>query len=103
MRKLNAPAAMLISAALALSAIPAAADAKPVRTHKVWVCKNPRDAANTGTVVGAIGGALVGNAIAGDGNKTGGTLIGAGVGGLTGRQIAKQNAKHKCHYEYRRY
>ena len=84
-------------------AVPTVADAARHRTHKVWVCRNPQQAANTGTVVGALGGALVGSAVAGHDNKTGGAIIGAGVGGLTGRQVAKINAKHKCHYEWRRY
>ncbi len=98
---------LLISSVLALSAlmtatVPTVADARH-RTHKVWVCRNPQHAANTGTIVGALGGALVGSAIAGHDNKTGGAIIGAGVGGLTGRQVAKINAKHNCHYEWRRY
>lgn len=53
-----------------------------------------RHAANTGTVVGAIGGALVGNSLAHGGGRTGGTLIGAGVGAVAGHEIAKHN--HRC-------
>lgn len=101
MRKSVVTAALVLSTLMA-TAIPAVADAR-TRNHKVWICRNPRQAANTGTVVGAIGGALVGSAVAGHGDKTGGALIGAGVGGLTGRQVAKINAKHKCHFEWRRY
>ena len=56
----------------------------------------------TGTVLGAIGGALLGNAVASHGGKTGGTIIGAGVGAVAGHQIAKHNDTHRrCHYEYR--
>ena len=48
----------------------------------------------TGATVGAGAGALLGNVIADDGNRTGGTLIGAAVGatvgGLIGRQMDKQ-------------
>ena len=48
----------------------------------------------TGATVGAGAGALLGNVIAGSGNKTGGTLIGAAVGatvgGLIGRQMDQQ-------------
>lgn len=48
----------------------------------------------TGATVGAGAGALLGNVIAGSGNKTGGTLIGAAVGatvgGLVGRQMDQQ-------------
>jgi uncharacterized protein YcfJ len=102
MRKFNAPAAVLLSALIAASAIPAAADAQP-RHHarKVWVCKDPHRAGNTGTIVGALGGALVGNAVSHGGGKTGGTLLGAGVGAVAGHQIAKQHAKRNCHYEWR--
>ena len=57
----------------------------------------------TGTVVGALGGAVLGSAVAGHGNKTEGAVIGAGLGGLTGHQLAKKNAKKNCHYVYRRY
>ena len=102
MRKSVATTAIVLSAVMAI-AVPTVADAARPRSHKVWVCRNPHHAANTGTVVGALGGALVGSAMAGHGNKTGGALIGAGVGGLTGHQVAKMNAKHNCHYEWRRY
>lgn len=101
MRKSIATTAIVFSTLLAI-ALPTVADAKH-RTHKVWICRNPQKAATTGTIVGALGGALVGSAIAGHDNKTGGAIIGAGVGGLTGRQVAKINAKHNCHYEWRRY
>lgn len=51
----------------------------------------------TGATVGAGAGALLGNLVAGRGNKTGGTLIGAavgaGVGGLIGNQMDKQSAQ----------
>ena len=100
--KIIASAAMLASA-ITMAAIPVAADAR-ARSHKVWVCeRNVRHAANTGTVVGAIGGAVLGSAVAGHGNKTEGAVIGAGLGGLTGHQLAKKNAKKNCHYVYRRY
>lgn len=90
--------AVFAASSLALAAGPALAEQHP---RRVLVCKNVRRAANTGTVVGAVGGGLLGNAIAGHGNKTGGTVIGAGVGAVAGHQIAKKNAKKSCHYEYR--
>ena len=101
MRKSVAITGIVLSTLMAI-AIPAVADARQ-RNHKVWVCRNPRHAANAGTVVEALSGALLGSAMAGHGDKTGGALIGAGVGGLTGHQVAKMNAKHNCHYEWRRY
>ncbi|WP_304167704.1 glycine zipper 2TM domain-containing protein [Phenylobacterium aquaticum] len=101
MRAKSFTAALLILATAA-TALPAEARTHHRHvTHRVWVCENPRHAGNTGTIVGAIGGALVGNAVSSGGGKTGGTLIGAGVGGLAGHQIAKQHAKRNCHYEYR--
>jgi hypothetical protein len=51
-----------------------------------------RHDANTGTVLGAIGGGLIGNSVSGHGSKFGGTLIGAGVGAVAGHQIAKHNS-----------
>ena len=45
----------------------------------------------TGTVAGAIGGGLLGNAIFGG---TGGTLGGAAVGGLAGHELAHNRRKH---------
>ena len=102
MRKLFTPTA-LIAAGIAMASMPIAADAHP-RSHKVWTCeRDVRHAANTGTVVGAIGGAVLGSAVAGHGNKTEGAVIGAGLGGLTGHQLAKKNAKKNCHYVTRRY
>ncbi len=106
--KLLAPAVMMLSA-LTLAAAPIAASAQPRddyrdhdHRHKVWICRDPHRAANNGTVVGALGGALVGSALAGHGNKLGGALIGGGVGAVAGHQIAKNNAKKSCHWEYRR-
>jgi hypothetical protein len=47
-----------------------------------------RDGAG-GTVIGAIAGGLLGNAVAGYGDRTAGTIIGGGVGALAGRAIAR--------------
>ena len=83
-------------AGTALVAAPVPAEAK-----RVLVCKNVKKKANQGTVIGAVGGGLLGNVVAGNGAKTEGTLIGAGVGAVAGHEIAKKNAKRKCHYVYR--
>ena len=71
--------------------------------HKVLVCKDVKKSANKGTVIGAVGGGVLGNVVAGHGNKTAGTLVGAGVGAVAGHEVAKHNAKknQECHYEYR--
>lgn len=51
----------------------------------------------TGTVIGAVAGGLLGNAVTHGGGRFGGTLIGAGVGGLAGHEIAGAG----CHRYYR--
>lgn len=43
----------------------------------------------TGAVVGALAGGLIGNGIAGRGDRTLGTLLGAGAGALAGRAIER--------------
>jgi uncharacterized protein YcfJ len=93
--------AVMATSGLALAAAPVMADA--ATKHRVLVCtKDVRKKANNGTLIGAVGGGLVGNAVAGHGARTEGTLIGAGVGAVAGHSIAKSNAKkRRCHYEYR--
>jgi hypothetical protein len=97
--KLIASAALAL-ASLSFVAAPMAAQAQPHR-HRVLVCGSSRHARNTGTVVGAVAGGLLGNAVSHGGGKTGGTLIGAGVGAVAGHEIAKRNGRSHCHYEYR--
>ncbi|MGH6908612.1 MAG: glycine zipper 2TM domain-containing protein [Phenylobacterium sp.] len=91
--------ATLVCSALAVAAAPIAAEAKS--RHRVEVCKATRSQKNTGTLVGAVAGGVLGNVVTG--GKTGGTLIGAGAGAVAGHEIAKGNAKRNCHYEYRYY
>jgi uncharacterized protein YcfJ len=94
--------ATLVCSALAMAVVaPTAAQAE---RHRVQVCRDvsSRGARNTGTVLGAVGGGLLGNALSHGGGKTGGTIIGAGVGAVAGHQIAKHNDTHRvCHWEYR--
>ena len=97
--------ATLVCSALAVATTPLVAQAQPHHRHKVMVCRDvsSRGARNTGTVVGAVTGGLLGNALSHGGGKTGGTIIGAGVGAVAGHQIAKHNDTHRrCHYEWRR-
>jgi uncharacterized protein YcfJ len=91
--------ATLVCSALAVAAAPMSAEA--ASRHRVKVCQGGGNA-NTGTVVGAVGGGLLGNALSHGGGKTGGTLIGAGVGAVAGHQIAKNHGR-RCHYVYRYY
>ncbi|WP_394762258.1 glycine zipper 2TM domain-containing protein [Phenylobacterium sp.] len=100
--KLIATAALVCSALAVATAIPTLADARD--GHRVRVCRDvsTRGSRNTGTVVGAVTGGLLGNALSHGGGKTGGTIIGAGVGAVAGHQIAKHNDTHRvCHWEYR--
>jgi uncharacterized protein YcfJ len=79
---------------IAATVMPADASAATRRHH--YTNKSCRSAATTGTVIGAVGGGLLGRSL---GNKgTGSTLLGAGVGGVAGHQIAKKNCKrHKAY------
>jgi opacity protein-like surface antigen len=47
----------------------------------------------TGTILGAIAGGLLGNGVAGRGDRTLGTLLGGGAGALAGRAIDKSNSR----------
>jgi uncharacterized protein YcfJ len=95
--KLIAPAALICSA-LTLAAAPISAEAQ---SRRVLVCDGPRSSANTGTVIGAVAGGLLGNAVAAKGVKTEGTVLGAGVGAVAGHEIAKRKAQRNCRYVYR--
>jgi len=67
--------AMIAGLAMAIAAAPAAEAACPKRTNS--------------TIIGALGGALVGSAVAGRGDRTEGALIGGAAGGLVGNQVSK--------------
>jgi len=74
--------AILACSGLSVAAAPALGETKG--TKQVLVCKDVKKSNNTGTVVGAVGGGILGNVVAGHGNKTAGTVIGAGVGAVAG-------------------
>ena len=67
--------AMIAGLTMAIAAAPAAEAACQKRTN--------------GTIIGALGGALVGSAVAGRGDRTEGALIGGAAGGLVGNQVSK--------------
>lgn len=67
--------AMIAGLAIAVLAAPAAEAACQKRTN--------------GTVIGALGGALLGSTVAGRGDRTEGALIGGAAGGLVGNQVSK--------------
>jgi hypothetical protein len=57
----------------------------------------------TGTVVGALGGGLLGSAVAGHGSKGTGALIGAGLGAVVGNNLSRVScdryaARHTRHH-----
>jgi uncharacterized protein YcfJ len=95
--------AILACAGLSVAAAPAVG--APPKKTQVLVCKDVKKSNNKGTIIGAVGGGVLGNVVAGHGNKTAGTVIGAGVGAVAGHEVAKHNNKNKrnqeCHYEYR--
>jgi len=49
-----------------------------------------------GTIVGAIAGGLLGNVVAGRGDKTLGTIIGGAAGALAGRAIDRSDRPNYC-------
>jgi uncharacterized protein YcfJ len=55
----------------------------------------------TGTLLGALGGGLLGNAVSHGGGRTGGTLIGAGVGAVVGNNLARVNCDRRAYYRVR--
>lgn len=57
-------------------------------------CDN--NSAVTAGLIGAIAGGVLGSNIAGHGNRTGGTVLGALVGGGAGAAIGHANDKYKC-------
>jgi len=100
MRRTFVARTLLAAMAVSVAAAPIAAEART--KHRYLVCNDQhavRRNANNGTLIGAVGGGLVGNAV---GHNTTGTLIGAGAGAVAGHEIAKSRAqKKRCHYEYR--
>lgn len=57
----------------------------------------------TGTVVGAIGGGLLGSAIAGHGSKGTGALVGAGLGAVVGNNLSRTSCDHVAYYRRHRH
>jgi len=51
---------------------------------------------SAGTIVGAIAGGLVGNGVAGRGDRTIGTILGGAVGALAGREIDRSGQPGYC-------
>lgn len=57
-------------------------------------CRRPDG--TVGTIIGGVGGALIGRSIDTRGDRTTGTVIGAAGGALLGNQIAKGSGGRRC-------
>jgi uncharacterized protein YcfJ len=81
--------------AVSMLAAPQFASAQAYKSYgRDDVCRDDRkSSANKGTAIGAIAGAVLGGSVAGNGAKTEGALLGAGVGALAGHQIGKSRVK----------
>lgn len=55
-----------------------------------------RDNGDGGTIIGAIAGGLLGNQVAGRGDRTLGAVLGAGAGALAGRAIDRSDRPGYC-------
>ena len=82
----------LIAAGLLAMVIPGAAMAQ---SYDPGCVRSNQDNRAAGTVLGAIGGALIGNAVAGRHDKGAGTVIGGIGGAVAGNAIAGAN-NHPC-------
>jgi hypothetical protein len=97
-------AAGALSSALTLIAAPDTASAYVRRHHQYGYAYRASDrsgceaahhrSANTGTVIGAIGGGIIGSQLASPGSRTLGTVLGAGGGAVVGHQIGAH--AHRC-------
>lgn len=58
-----------------------------------YYSRSRRCTGSTGTIVGAIAGGLLGNAIAGRGDRTLGAVLGAGGGALAGRAVDRDGCR----------
>ncbi len=56
-----------------------------------YYCK--RDSGTTGLLIGGLAGGLLGNEVAGRGDRTVGAVLGAGVGALAGRAIDRSDSR----------
>ena len=80
----------LFAAALTIGLGPSIAEARTHHPHRTYA-RSCRGSANTGALVGAVGGGLLGHAVSSHG--AGGTLVGAGAGAVAGHQSAKSNCR----------
>lgn len=95
----------LVATSMAIPTVVLPTTAAEAQTYRGRAYSNTycrRHGGTTGAIVGGVGGALAGNAIAGG---TAGTLIGAGAGALLGRHIERNTKRANCYRDrgyYRR-
>ena len=89
--------ASVVALTMPLFAVPQVSMAQSYRDYGGGdICQEEKhQSGNSGMVVGALVGAVVGNQIAGRHHKTAGTLIGAGAGAMVGRQVGKSRVNCK--------
>ncbi|WP_010184808.1 glycine zipper 2TM domain-containing protein [Sphingomonas sp. PAMC 26605] len=63
-------------------------------TDNRYYCK--RNDGTTGLIVGAVGGGVLGNVIAGGHSRGVGTILGAIAGGVVGKSVDQNNAEVRC-------
>ena len=85
--------ALIIAGLIAAVAAPSMASAESCQRHA-------HDRKVTGTVLGGIGGALIGNAIS---HNTTGAVLGGVSGAVVGNQVARVNCDDRAGYEGRRH
>jgi hypothetical protein len=79
---------LLIAGFMMAVALPASALAQP---YDPGCVQSNRDNATAGTIVGALGGAILGGAIAGRHDRGAGVVVGGAAGALAGNSIARSN------------
>ncbi|MDR3512426.1 MAG: glycine zipper domain-containing protein [Caulobacteraceae bacterium] len=83
---------LLVAGLIAAAALPAMAMAQP---YDPGCVRSNQDNHATGTVLGAIGGALIGGAVAGHHDRGAGAVVGGVAGAVAGNAIARSN-DHPC-------
>jgi uncharacterized protein YcfJ len=83
---------------LMIAGIVAAMAAPSLASARSYCDQRSHDRKVTGTVLGAVGGALLGNAVSSHGGKTGGTIIGGVAGAAVGSNLAK--GPKDCQHAY---
>jgi outer membrane lipoprotein SlyB len=87
--------ASAVAVAASVISVPQLASAQAYKSYgRGDICRaEQKSSANKGTIIGALGGALLGSQVAGNGAKTEGAVLGAGLGAVAGHQIGKSRVK----------